>query len=234
MKKMSLVLTLFLCSCNMGPRGTDTDRKGEDHGHHQDKTSKHGTANAYMHQSSVKDLIEKFESPERDVYQKPEKILAYLGNIEGKTIIDIGAGSGYFSVKLAKKGAQVIAADVNDEFQESLKNRIAKDKLQNIELRKIPYDSPNLKDGEVDMAFIVNTYHHIENRPAYFEKVKKGTRDDGELVLIDFFKAEAPVGPPLDHKLSMDIVVTELKKAGYTSFDINVELLPYQYIIRAQ
>ena len=84
------------------------------------------------------------------------------------------------------------------------------------------------------MVFIVNTYHHIENRSDYFKKVKKGIKDDGELIIIDFFKVESPIGPPLDHKLSMDVVVTELKKAGYSSFEVNVELLPYQYIIRAK
>ena len=66
--------------------------------------------------------------------------------------------------------------------------------------------------------------------------ISMDTRDfaDGELIIIDFFKSEIPVGPPMDHKLAMDVVVTELKEAGYTSFDVNVELLPYHYIIRAK
>ncbi|MEX0288040.1 MAG: class I SAM-dependent methyltransferase, partial [Flavobacteriaceae bacterium] len=139
-----------------------------------------------------------------------------------------------FSVKLAEKGAKIIAADVDDEFQAFLQNRIEKDNLENIETRKIPYDSPGLKEGEVDMVFIVNTYHHIENRSEYFAKVKKGTKPDGELVIIDFYKSDIPVGPPLDHKISMDVVINELKKANYTSFEVNVDLLPYQYIIKAK
>jgi cyclopropane fatty-acyl-phospholipid synthase-like methyltransferase len=192
------------------------------------------SVNEYMNRSSVESLIKRFESPERDAYQKPEMVLDFLGEINGKTIMDIGAGSGYFSVKLAKKGAKVIAADVSNEFQDALKKRIEDDNHKNIELRKIPYDSPNLEEKEVDIVFIVNTYHHIENRSEYFKKVKKGTKTEGVLVVIDFFKVESPIGPPLDHKLSMDVVITELKKAGYTSFDVNVELLPYQYIIRAK
>ncbi len=221
--------------CNDNHRGALTaQEKGNVHEHHEDKQSKHGSANEHMHRSSVKDLIERFESAERDSYQQPHKVLEYLGDVQGQTIMDIGAGSGYFSVKLAEKGATVIAADVDDEFQEFLKNRIDQDNLKNIETRKIPYDSPNLKEEEADMVLIVNTYHHIENRPDYFAKVKKGTKPDGELVVIDFFKSEIPVGPPLDHKLPIDVVVNELKKAGYTSFNINVELLPYQYIIKAK
>lgn len=236
MKKTAFIITFFLClGCNNNHRGTATDQvKGNGHERHEDKQSKHNSANEYMHRSSVEDLIERFESPERDAYQQPEKVLEYLGDIQGQTIMDIGAGSGYFSVRLAEKGATVIAADVDDEFQEFLKNRIEKNNVKNIETRKIPYDSPNLKEKEADMVFIVNTYHHIEHRPEYFAKVKKGTKSNGALVIIDFFKTDIPVGPPVNHKLSIDVVVNELKKAGYTSFNVNVDLLPYQYIIKAK
>lgn len=236
MKNLAFVLTFFLCiGCNNSHRGTDTSQvKAGAQGHNNDKQSEQVSANEHMHQSSVKELIERFESPERDAYQQPQKVLEFLGDVQGQTIMDIGAGSGYFSVKLAEKGAKVIAADVDDEFQGFLQNRIEKNNLDNIETRKIPYDSPNLKEEEVDMVLIVNTYHHIENRPEYFAKVKKGTKPNGELVIIDFFKSEIPVGPPLGHKVPINIVVNELKKAGYTSFNVNVDLLPYQYIIKAK
>lgn len=201
---------------------------------HKSTSSKHSAANKHMLKSSVDELIKKFESPERDAYQKPEKVLEYLGNIEGLTIMDIGAGSGYFSIKLAKEGAKVIAADVDDSFQEFIRNRIKENNLKNIETRKIPYDSPNLKDEEADIVLIVNTYHHIENRSKYFQKVKKGLNSNGKLIIIDFFKVEIPVGPPVNHKLSIDEVIKELQKAGYTTFNVNVDLLPYQYIIEAK
>lgn len=201
--------------------------------HHGDGKPAH-SANEYMHKASTHDLINRFESKERDEYQQPNKVMQYLGNISGKAIMDIGAGTGYFSVKLAKHGANVIAADVNDEFQTFLKKRMEDNKIDNITLRKIPFDSPDLKDNEVDMVLIVNTYHHIDNRAEYFAKVKKGTKNNGELVVIDFFKTDVPVGPPTDHKVSIDEVIAELKKAGYTSFEVNVDLLPYQFIIKAK
>jgi len=186
-----------------------------------------------MHKTPVKELIKRFESPERDAYQQPEKVLSYLGDISGKTIIDIGAGSGYFTSKLARKGANVIAADVDDEFLAHLHNRVENERLNNVTVRKIPYDSPDLKPQEVDMALVVNTYHHIEDRAVYFKKLKEGLKGDGSVVIIDFFKSDIPVGPPTNHKLSMDVVVAELKKAGFTTLDVNVDLLPYQYIIKA-
>jgi len=101
-------------------------------------------------------------------------------------------------------------------------------------LRKIPYDNPLLKDDEVDMVFIVNTYHHIENRPDYFAKVKKGIKGNGELVIIYFFKTETPIGRPLEMKVAIDEVIADLKKADYTTFEVETNLLPYQYIVRAK
>ena len=193
------------------------------------------SANEYMHRSSVDQLVQRFESPERDSYQQPEKVLDYLGNIQGKRIMDIGAGSGYFSIKLAHAGATVIAADVNDEFQQHLRQRIEKEKLHEaVELRKLPYDNPQLKEKEVDIVFLSNTYHHIEDREIYFAKVKRGIDLDGYLVIIDYFKADLPVGPPVDHKVSMDQIISELKIAGFNSFDVEVDLLPYQFIIVAK
>ncbi|WP_108424824.1 class I SAM-dependent methyltransferase [Flagellimonas amoyensis] len=230
----SLLLSLSACKQqNKKSNNHDAEQTMEHDGkHHSQDSTK--TANDYMHQSKTEDLIKRFESPERDAYQKPEVVLEYLGDLEGKKIMDIGAGSGYFSVKLAEKGAQVIAADVDDEFQAALQKRIEDNNLKNIELRKIPYDCPDLTDNEVDMVMIVNTYHHIENRSDYFKKVKKGIKPEGELVVIDYFKKELPVGPPVNHKIDLETVKKELKEAGYAQFDINTDLLPYQFIIRAK
>lgn len=236
---VSIMISLTACEDNKEQDNQSesqkehTEKHDKKEHHDRDHDHKHD-ANEYMHQRPVDELVKNFESDERDAYQKPEKVLEYLGNIDDKKIMDIGAGSGYFSVKLAAKGANVIAADVNEEFQEVIKKRIEEDELSNIELRKIPYDSPNLENEEVDMALIVNTYHHIKNRSEYFAKVKAGTKETGELVVIDFFKSETPVGPPTHHKIGIDQVVAELKEAGYTKFEVNVDLLPYQYIIRAQ
>ena len=140
-----LILVAVILSCNEQPKVMQTELK-EHHADHHD--GHQGDANQYMHQASFEELLERFESPKRDAYQKPEKVLDYLGNVQGKTIMDIGAGSGYFSVKLAAQGAKVIAADVDDKFQEHIKKRIQENNLTNIETRKIPYDSPNLNKEE--------------------------------------------------------------------------------------
>lgn len=212
----------------------------EEHAHdsedNHEADPKHKGANAHMHQSSVEDLAKRFDSPERDAYQQPDKVLEYMGDLEGLKIMDIGAGSGYFSIRLAKAGAQVIAADVDDEFQAYLKKRIEEEGLtdKEIELRKIPYDSPALEAGEVDKVLVVNTYHHIENRVPYFKEVRAGLATAGELIIIDYVKKEIPVGPPVNHKIAREIVLKELKEAGYTQIEENLELLEYQFVIRAK
>lgn len=205
------------------------------HKHHQHEDG-HQTANEHMHEKSTEDLIKQFDSEERDAYQQPDKVLDYLGNLKGKTVMDIGAGSGYFSFRLLKRGAHVIAADVNEEFQQHIQKRNKEEfnNDPNLELRLLPYDSPELKDGEADLVLIVNTYHHIENRVEYFKKVLKGIKPEGKLVIIDYYKKEMPVGPPVDHKIDEKTVSEELKQAGFNEIKLNIELLEYQYIIEAK
>ena len=192
-------------------------------------------ANAYMHQSDFDALVERFEGPERNAYQQPEKVMEWLGDIRGKKIMDIGAGTGYFSFRLAAGGAQVLAADVDTLFQQYILNK--RDSLgidaAALDTMLLPYDSPRLPGNSVDMVLVVNTYHHIANRKEYFADVLMGLRQDGELVIIDYFKKDIPVGPPAAHKIDYPVVVQELKSSGFTHFAIDTTLLEYQYCIRA-
>jgi SAM-dependent methyltransferase len=202
------------------------------HDQHENK------ANEHMHQHSIEELTKRFEDPSRDAWQKPDQVIALLGDIRGKTIVDIGSGSGYFTFRLAEKGARVVAADVNDDFQRFI---AAKKKELNygddrIMLKKIPYDSPELAPSSVDAVIIVNTYHHIENRVPYFRQVLDGLVKGGLLMVVDFKKdqvdQDAP-GPPPEMKVSSEEVMEELKQSGFSEFSVDTDLLRYQYVIRA-
>lgn len=233
-KKLVLFLfPFFLHACVEKAQTDQAIQKDEQPKHHHHTDTESNKANQEMHQHEVAELIKRFESKERDEYQQPAKVLDYLGALDGKKVMDIGAGSGYFSVKLAARGAQVIAADVNQEFLDHIEKRIEEENLQQIECRKIPYDSPALEANEVDLVLIVNTYHHLEDRIAYFKKVKTGLKENGQLLVIDFFKKELPMGPSVDHKISREIVLEELQAAGFEIKEVLIDLLPYQYLIKA-
>lgn len=204
------------------------------HDHHGHDHDGHNHANHHMNQRPLEELVAHFEDPARDEWQKPEAVLTQLGSLKGKTVMDIGSGTGYFSFRMAKAGANVICADVDERFLDYITQKVndsetwAKNK---IETRKVPFDSPALKSGEVDMVLIVDTYHHIENRVDYFREVRQGLKPNGKLVVIDFFKEDGPVGPPVEMKMSEEQVTSELRKAGFEHVTIDVETLPYQYII---
>ncbi len=204
---------------------------GQHHGHQN-------SANEHMHQSSVEELARRFEDPSRDIWQKPQQVIELMGEIKGKTIMDIGSGSGYFTFRLAEKGARVIAADVNDDFQKFIAAKKKELHIDNdqIILKKIPYDSPELKPESVDGVIIVNTYHHIDNRVPYFREVLDGLVTGGVLMVVDFKKQQYDQqvpGPPMEMRISQEQVKDELKQSGFSGFTIDSELLDYQYIIRA-
>ncbi len=188
-----------------------------------------------MHQHSFAELVAKYEDPGRAEWQKPEAVVAKLGELTNKTVADIGAGSGYFSFRLADAGANVVAKDVDERFIHYLDsvNQGRPDSMK-ISVEKIPYDDPLLDSGSADIILLVNTYHHLENRLAYFKKVKTGLKESGKLYIVDFKKEESSFGPPPSLRLSSVEVSRELKKAGFSKILIDENTLPDQYILIAK
>lgn len=216
-----IILILFVISCT-----NNEEHHKHNHEHHHD----HNKSNKHMNKTSFEELVARFEDSTRVEWQKPDEVVALLGKIDGKTIMDIGAGTGYFAFRLAEKGANVIAADVDERFIDFI-NKKENDKVTT---RKVPFDSPNLAKAEVDIVIIVNTYHHIENRTDYFKQVLDGLKENGQLMIVDFKKEKTTHGPPVDHKFTESEVMEELKIAGFTEFEVNSELLPEQYVIMAK
>ncbi len=203
----------------------------------QDKNDNAGpenAANRYLNRVDVDRLIHAFESPSRAEWQKPYEVIELFGDVEGKTIMDLGAGSGYFTFRLAREGAHVIAADVNEEFQDFIREKKQEKAFEslagNIELRKVEYDDPLLEKEEVDGLLIVNTYHHIEDRVEYLRKTLKGIKPGGKLIIVDY-KTGIPGGPPEHHKLGLDVASGEVAQVGFSRITIDKEMLERQYVI---
>ena len=200
---------------------------------------KHHThdANAHMHQSSTEELIRRFSSPERDRWQKPEAVLDQMNLDSSMTIMDIGTGSGYFTLRLAPLVDRVIAADVEEDFLKHVQKMADSLSISNIDTMKIPMDGPEEVKDPLDRVLIVNTYHHIADRVNYFKKLRQWMHENGMLYIVDFRKdingPDVP-GPPEEHKLSREKVRSELKLADWQNIQLDTSTLPYQYIIRAQ
>ncbi|MEM6631645.1 MAG: class I SAM-dependent methyltransferase [Bacteroidota bacterium] len=230
MKFIPIVLPLMILLYSCG--NTESHREGHQSGHAHGHEHGHD-ANAFMNQRSFEELVASFESPERESWQQPDSVIALLGDIQGKTIMDIGAGTGYFSFRMAEKGARVIAADVDERFQSYIQDQKSERKDSLVSLRLLPFDSPKLTPEEVDHVIIVNTYHHIHDRIAYFQKVLSGLKVKGSLMVVDYKKEDSPHGPPQKHRMTYEQIEAELKEAGFPSIQVDNETLAYQYILMA-
>jgi ubiquinone/menaquinone biosynthesis C-methylase UbiE len=166
------------------------------------------------------------EDPSRDAWQKPHEVISALKIRPDEVIADIGAGSGYFTRRFARHAAKVFAVDIDPQLLQMIRTE-APPKVVTIEAAA---DDPRLPDGEVDTIFICDVLHHIENRPRYYEKLLKAMKPQGRIVIVDFYKRDLPVGPPVAMKLSEDQVAAELKAAGLRLVDSQT-FLPYQYFL---
>lgn len=175
----------------------------------------------------------------RDVWQNPRVVIRKLGDLTGKVIADIGAGQGYFSSYIANHSdiEKVIAIDIDKEainFIETVKITFEEQVRNRIETRLVPPHDANLKDHEVDIALIVNTYVYFDDPLDYLRRLKSGIKPDGQLVIVDFKKRKTPKGPPMDYRVAIGEVEQALLQAGYVDIDSDDQTLDYQYIITAR
>jgi SAM-dependent methyltransferase len=173
----------------------------------------------------------RFEGPERDAWQKPGAVIKALDLKRDTIVADIGSATGYFPVRFARalpKG-RVYGIDIEKSMVDYLNERAEREDLPNLSSILGKPDNPQLPEP-VDVVFICNTYHHIEDRQVYFEKLKKNLRAGAKLVIVDFIKGKLPIGPPDQMKLAPDEVNSELSALEYHLVQ-KLEMLPYQYVL---
>jgi cyclopropane fatty-acyl-phospholipid synthase-like methyltransferase len=172
-----------------------------------------------------------FDDPARDAWQMPARVIEALALTPGQKVADIGAGTGYFSVRLARAAAAptVFAVDLEPKMVEHLAKRAAADGLKNITAVLASATSPNLPEP-VDVVLVVDTYHHIGNRPAYFAALKSKLAPGGRLAIVDFRKGAPGGGPPDAFRFTPDQITGELATAGYV-LDQSHEFLPRQHFL---
>lgn len=246
MKLRGLALFFLLCLI-LGACTNDTPDKTtrtvEVTHPYPDSTDKHpnpGSTPSVLGESDREKEVTNIFTLNRSLWQNPIKVIQQMGDLEGKTVADIGAGPyGFFTLNIAAKSnvGKVLALDIDPEalaYIEKSKSLLPKEMGDKIETRKVAPDDPNLKEGEADIILVVNTAPYFKDRVDYFKKAKKGLPPDGKIVVIDFKKRYTEgAGPPIDSRVPLGEIEQDLRAAGYSNIEADDRSLEYQYIIIA-
>lgn len=184
----------------------------------------------------IKEYLEHLDRAERDQYQKPGEVMETLKLKPGMAVADLGSGSGYFTrrfVETVTETGIVYAVDVEPEMLAYVKESVVH--------MHIPYraefilarpDSPKLPLDSVDLIFVCNTAHHLDNRSVYFKNLRSALKTDGRIVIIDYYPDErsGDLGFPKHHLIARDTVIKELFAAGYR-LDREHTFLSRQYFL---
>ena len=206
-------ITLFLVACKWEPVDRNKPYAGAD--------------NKSIHNTNIG----------RDIWQKPEKVIEKLGDISNKTIADIGAGTGYFTFRLAMNANNVIAIDIDQEMIElinAFKLNLPLELKDKIETRLATPMDPNLKANEADIIVMINTIMFIEDKDKYLSNIHQILPDGGGIMLVDYKSKNIPL--KVDHgnyTISEELLIDKLKTIGYDSILVDDRSLEYQYMVYA-
>jgi SAM-dependent methyltransferase len=171
-----------------------------------------------------------FDDPARDAWQKPDEVIRALGLASDTKIADIGAGTGYFAARLARAvpSGRVYAVDSAPDMVRYLAERAQREGLANLVAVQAAEGGPKLPEP-VDVALLVDVYHHIPSRTDYFAALRSGLRPGGRVAIVDF-RLDSPRGPPRSARIPPDTVKQELARAGYAPV-MEHDFLPDQYFL---
>lgn len=180
--------------------------------------------------TSLKRFI--YEGFGRDSWQHPDRVIRSLGIRSGDHVADVGSGSGYFTVRLAEAvspDGKVYAVDVDSEMNEYVEKRAREGGYDNVETILAEYHDPLLPEGEIDLIFTCNTYHHLEERAPYFSRAKKYLRAQGRVAIIEF-SGKSWFNKLLGHSTDRDVIQAEMEAAGYR-LEVMYDYLPRQHFL---
>jgi predicted methyltransferase len=175
------------------------------------------------------------EAPDRDLWQHPDRVMDTLAIAEGSVVADIGAGSGWFTIRLARRvgpNGVVYAEDVQQEMLAAISRRVQREGLTNVKPWKGERTDPHLPAATFDAVLIVDAFHEFDEkvRVPFLQKVAAALKPDGRVGIVDFKLEGSGPGPPNDERLSPDIVVSDAASAGL-HLRGQETFLPYQYFL---
>jgi ubiquinone/menaquinone biosynthesis C-methylase UbiE len=185
---------------------------------------------------NVMEYLERLDRPERDQDQKPGLVVEALGLKPGMSVADLGSGSGYFTrrfVEAVTETGKVYAIDLEPAALKYVEERLARmHRPYHAEFILARPESPKLPIESVDLIFVCNTFHHLEDRPTYFRNVRSALKSGGRIAIIDYYHDErsGELGFPKKHLVARETVVKELAVAGYSLINEH-KFLPKQYFL---
>jgi arsenite methyltransferase len=159
-----------------------------------------------------------YEGVNRDDWQQPQRVIAALNVRPGDQVADLGSGGGYFTFRLAEAvgpAGKVYAVDIDPDMVDLIAKRAKQETAANIDPILAKPDDPLLPKAEVDLIFTSNTYHHIDNRIAYFSNLHKYLRPGGRIAIIDFDRRSWLMGL-FRHYTPSEFIKPEMEQAGYS------------------
>ena len=173
------------------------------------------------------------ERSEREIEEEPDNALDALGPLTGLTVADVGAGSGYFTVRLAARvgpRGRVYANDLQPEMLKMLSVRMARENVQNVTLVHGAVDDPRLPASSIDLVLMVDVYHEFAQPQKMLNALRTALKPGGRLVLLEYRKEDPDVPIRLEHKMSVAEARMELEAEGFTLNRVDGRL-PRQHIL---
>jgi predicted methyltransferase len=173
------------------------------------------------------------EAPDRDIWQHPDQVMDELVVAEASTVADIGAGSGWFTIRLARRvgpNGTVYAEDVQSEMLAAISRRVTAEGLLNVKTVLGQESDPRLPAKALDAVLMVDAYHEIEDRVTFLRNLAKALKPQGRLGVIDFNLEGGGPGPPTEERVSPEVVVKDAALAGLRVLSQET-FLPYQYFL---
>ncbi len=186
--------------------------------------------------ADVDRYIERFEGEDRVIYKFRGEIVDALGLKPGMDVVDIGAGTGFFSLMMAEEvapGGTIHAVDIAENFIQHIEEIAAEQGVTNVKPSVCSERSIDLPEASVDLAFVCDTYHHFEYPFDTLASIHKALRPDGILVIVDFERVKGVTSDfSINHvRCGKGTVTDEVKNSGF-EFVEEVDLMEGQYVIK--
>lgn len=174
------------------------------------------------------------EGPDREAWQKPDEIMDVLGIADGAAVADIGAGAGWFTIRLARRvgpNGVVYAQDVQRQMLDAIRRRVAREGLRNVETRLGSGSAPNLPARALDAVLVVDVYPEVEDRVAFLRNVADALRPGGRIGIVNYRPGRGGPGPAPSEGVRVDTGSVEKDAQAAGLRVVARQDLPYQYLL---